>query len=237
VSTAVDTAAAREATGGQATQGAKLTAADGPRKAADGSRLTRSPGLPDGGRPAGPNPANQPPSPATAIPSAPAPGHPASPALVRNATASPPPAEEGNPPEAVASQLASVLAPVARQADGSYKVSLRLQPDELGTVHVDLRLEAGTINVSLHAEGDAARDTLRQNLGQLREQLSGQGFATGQFDVSGGTGSGGSDQHNGPSGRPAADQLPVPDGVAESTRGATVVLGPGSSANKLDVRL
>ena len=67
-------------------------------------------------------------------------------------------------PETVASQLATVLAPAARQTDGSYQVTIHLQPEELGAVHVELHLDGSTVNVSLHADGDATRDMLRQNL-------------------------------------------------------------------------
>jgi flagellar hook-length control protein FliK len=86
----------------------------------------------------------------------------------------------------VATQLATVLAPAARQLDGSYQVTIRLQPEELGAVHVELHLEGSTVNVSLHADGDATRDMLRQNLGQLRQQLESGGLTTGRFDVGSG---------------------------------------------------
>jgi hypothetical protein len=89
-------------------------------------------------------------------------------------------------PEPVATQLATVLAPAARQPDGSYQVNIRLQPEELGLVHVELHLEGSTVNVSLHADGDATRDMLRQNLGQLRQQLASGGLTTGRFDVGSG---------------------------------------------------
>jgi flagellar hook-length control protein FliK len=98
---------------------------------------------------------------------------------------------EGTAAEPVPTQLATVLAPAAHQPDGSYQVNIRLQPEDLGVVHVELHLEAGTVNVSLHAEGDATRDMLRQHLGQLRQQMASAGLSTGRFDVSGGTGSGG----------------------------------------------
>ena len=90
----------------------------------------------------------------------------------------------------VADQLATVLAPAAHQPDGSYQVNIRLQPEDLGVVNVELRLESGTVNVSLHAEGDATGDMLRQNLGQLRQQLANAGLTTGRFDVSTGNGTG-----------------------------------------------
>jgi len=87
-------------------------------------------------------------------------------------------------------QISAALLPAARQADGSYQVNIRLQPEELGVVHVELHLEAGTVNVSLHAEGDATGDMLRQNLGHLRQQMAQSGLTTGNFDVSSGPGMG-----------------------------------------------
>jgi flagellar hook-length control protein FliK len=66
-------------------------------------------------------------------------------------------------------------------------VSIRLQPEELGLVRADVRLDAGTVNISLHAEGDVTRDLLRQNLGQLRQQLADAGLTTGRFDVGSGS--------------------------------------------------
>ena len=90
----------------------------------------------------------------------------------------------------MAAQLATVLSPAARQADGSYQVTIHLQPEDLGAVRVDLHLEAGTVSVSLHAEGDATRDMLRQNLGSCASSSPDSGLSTGQFDVSGGTGGG-----------------------------------------------
>lgn len=86
-------------------------------------------------------------------------------------------------PEPLPTQLATVLVPAAHRPDGSYQVSIRLQPEELGTVHIALHLENGTLNVSLHAEGDATRNLLRQNLNQLRAQLASTGLSTGSFDV------------------------------------------------------
>jgi hypothetical protein len=87
----------------------------------------------------------------------------------------------------IANQLADVIAPAANQPDGTYQVSIHLHPEELGTVHVELHIESGVVNVSVHTEGDATRDLLRQNVGQLRQQLAGSGLATGHFDVESGS--------------------------------------------------
>jgi flagellar hook-length control protein FliK len=142
-------------------------------------------------------------------------------------------------PEPVATQLATVLAPAARQPDGSYQVSIRLQPEELGLVHVELHLEGSTVNVSLHADGDATRDMLRQNLGQLRQQLAGGGLTTGRFDVGNGPASG---EGNGLRGQ---QQAPAPLGTAghEGLAGATTGEGAGApvpslqTSGLLDMRL
>jgi flagellar hook-length control protein FliK len=115
-------------------------------------------------------------------------------------------------------------------------VNIRLYPEQLGTVHVELRLESGTVNVSLQADGDATRDLLRQNLGELRQQLADTGLATGRFDVGGGSqqGSDGTEQNQSGS---SANQL---DDERLSTR-ALDVSDPGQSyqgtTSVLDMRL
>ena len=140
-------------------------------------------------------------------------------------------------PLPVTDQLANAIAPAARQPDGSYQVSIRLHPEELGVVHVELHVEAGVVNVSVHAEGDATRDLLRQNLGQLRQQLANSGLATGHFDV----GSGSQHTGQGEGQPPTVPALgpPAPDGQDPVT-----AVGPASEPallpsvdGALDVRL
>jgi flagellar hook-length control protein FliK len=132
----------------------------------------------------------------------------------------------------VPDQLSSVILPAVRGGDGAYQVNIKLQPEELGVVHVELHLAAGTVNVSLHAEGDATRDMLRQNLGQLRQQLADGGLTTGQFDV--GSGPGANPEETAPtaSDGPADDQAETPP--APATQGQS---GNLLSTSQLDVRL
>jgi flagellar hook-length control protein FliK len=138
----------------------------------------------------------------------------------------------------VSTQLATVLAPAAHQPDGSYQVNIRLQPEDLGVVHVELHLEAGTVNVSLHAEGDATRDMLRQNLGQLRQQMAGTGLSTGRFDVSGGTGSGADGSAGGGHTGAGATNEDQDGPGTDDTDGAASAAGIPPLANgQLDVRL
>jgi flagellar hook-length control protein FliK len=143
----------------------------------------------------------------------------------------------------VADQLATVLAPAAHQPDGSYQVNIRLQPEDLGVVNVELRLESGTVNVSLHAEGDATGDMLRQNLGQLRQQLANAGLTTGRFDVSTGSGTGaGTNQGGlwaGQERAVATTRGPGSDGL-EQTETTAATSGPDTpspTSGLLDVRL
>jgi flagellar hook-length control protein FliK len=132
--------------------------------------------------------------------------------------------------------LATVLGPAVHQADGSYQVSIHLQPEDLGVVHVELHMEAGTVNVSLHADGDATRDLLRQNLDQLRQQLTSTGLTTGRFDVSGGTDGGptsGQQQARAPLGSPAHDDIDDTQAEVPTTAAAVSNLANG----QLDMRL
>ena len=142
-------------------------------------------------------------------------------------------------PETVASQLATVLAPAARQSDGSYQVTIHLQPEELGAVHVELHLDGSTVSVSLHADGDATRDMLRQNLDQLRQQLESGGLSTGRFDVGSGPAS---DGEGGAAGQEQALGSPAVPGYEAQTGEATTggdgrPLVPSSTNTLLDVRL
>jgi flagellar hook-length control protein FliK len=142
-------------------------------------------------------------------------------------------------PAPVATQLATILGPAARQPDGSYQVNIRLQPEELGLVHVELHLEGSTVNVSLHADGGATRDMLRQNLGQLRQQLASGGLTTGRFDV----GSGPASEQDGASGgqeqTPAAVDAPGYEGSssAETSGGGAGPVLSSQINGVLDMRL
>jgi flagellar hook-length control protein FliK len=141
----------------------------------------------------------------------------------------------------LADQLAAVLAPAAHQSDGSYQVNIRLQPEDLGVVNVELRLESGTVNVALHAEGDATGDMLRQNLGQLRQQLTNAGLTTGRFDVSTGSGTGSNQGGLGAGQERTGGAMDGPgyDG-SEQTETTVAASGPDTSSlssGLLDVRL
>jgi flagellar hook-length control protein FliK len=90
----------------------------------------------------------------------------------------------------VAKQLATVVSPFTLRPDGSYTLSIKLQPDGLGDVRLDLRVQAGVVDLQLHASGGDTEDLLRQNLDGIRQQLTDAGFSS----VNVGVGVGGENQ-------------------------------------------
>jgi len=70
--------------------------------------------------------------------------------------------------------------------DGSYGVQLRLHPEDLGAVQVNVDVRHGEISIRLHATNEAARDALRSGLSDLRQQLEDQGLRAGSMEVGSG---------------------------------------------------
>lgn len=115
---------------------------------------------------------------ATAPPVAPAPVQAPGPTAPATPTGPPAPAI----PTAT-SQLVAVLAPLRARSDGTTKLSLSLRPEELGRVNVDLRIERGTVHVTLRAEQPTTVELLRDTIDDLRGQLHDRGISTGEFSV------------------------------------------------------
>jgi flagellar hook-length control protein FliK len=65
--------------------------------------------------------------------------------------------------------------------DGSVK--LRLSPPELGSLRIEIKVDGGQMTARLDAETPAARDTLLDNLPQLRDRLQQQDIKVVRFDV------------------------------------------------------
>lgn len=57
-----------------------------------------------------------------------------------------------------------------------YRATLKLNPEKLGSLDIELSLEKGRLSVSIHASEEAARETLEAEIQRLREVLEGQGF-------------------------------------------------------------
>jgi flagellar hook-length control protein FliK len=65
-------------------------------------------------------------------------------------------------------------------------MSLKLYPEELGAVQVEVSLRGGEISLALHAADDLAKDVLRGVLPQLREQLEATGLTATDVTVDSG---------------------------------------------------
>ncbi len=151
-------------------------------------------------------------------------------------------------------QVAAAFGGLLRGPDGSYQVQLNLLPAHLGAVNISVELRGGEVSIHLHAIDTGARDLLRDNLQNLRQDLINMGLKANQLDVgsgrddaarqwnqhqglNGGSGSGGDSRGSGSDGRDSSgyergDDVYLGDesGAGSTTRGQ---LGGDS----LDVRV
>ncbi|GAA3273236.1 hypothetical protein GCM10020218_017760 [Dactylosporangium vinaceum] len=77
----------------------------------------------------------------------------------------------------VAPQLLSVLSPLRKGTDGVHRMTLRLEPDELGPVSIVAEVRDGSISVQLRADHEAGQAALQAALPELQQDLSSAGFA------------------------------------------------------------
>ncbi len=100
----------------------------------------------------------------------------------REGAAGPPPVFSApETPRNVALQIAEVI-----RASGERAVELRLQPEELGRVHLTMSQDAtGTLTVSLNAERAETLDLLRRNIDMLGADLRELGYESVDFSFSG----------------------------------------------------
>lgn len=82
-------------------------------------------------------------------------------------------------PSQVSRTLASII------ARGGGRLTLRLSPQALGDVRVDVELREGTANATFRAENEAARDLLKGNLDALRNALERRGVRVERLEVVG----------------------------------------------------
>ena len=88
------------------------------------------------------------------------------------------------PPQA---QVLSAMSPLLTGPDGTHRVTVHLEPENLGKVRVQLSLSGGEVAVHLIAADAATRETLRQGLPELRAQLELSGLRTAGMDVQSGS--------------------------------------------------
>jgi flagellar hook-length control protein FliK len=88
----------------------------------------------------------------------------------------------------VSEQVASATTARAQlvRRGGNTDFYLRLEPPELGTVHVHLQTSEGSVSARLVASSEAARAALESQLPDLRSRLGSAGVNVGGLDVSNG---------------------------------------------------
>ncbi|HET7488823.1 MAG TPA: flagellar hook-length control protein FliK, partial [Acidimicrobiales bacterium] len=91
-------------------------------------------------------------------------------------------ADPALPPHA---QVAGLARSFLRRPDGTYRVALRLTPEHLGVVHVELELSGTDVALRLGAESAAARDALVAGADRLRADLEAAGLSATLIDVTG----------------------------------------------------
>ena len=97
---------------------------------------------------------------------------------------------------------------------GTNRITLKLNPRELGDMQIQIRMEDAKVSVEITAQNPVVREALVQNLDQLKETLSRRDIAMERFDVM--TGNGQTSNQSFREGRQAAqprfDDMPYPDG-------------------------
>jgi hypothetical protein len=114
----------------------------------------------------------------------------------------PVPATPAPEPRAVAQQVVRAVVPLRKLPDGTHRVVLELRPAELGTVRVELSVDAGTVHVGMRADTPGTDALLHAALPEVRAQLDAAGLAAGRVAV----GFGAEGGQGGPAWRAAADR-------------------------------
>jgi flagellar hook-length control protein FliK len=123
---------------------------------------------------------------------------PVAPAATSEASAPAPAAGEVSPEVDLHDQVVPVIVRQARlvSAGSSHELTVRLDPDHLGPLHVRISLVEGALSVGLTAANADAQRALETALPQLRGALADSGLRLDRLDVAlrdGGNGSNGSD--------------------------------------------
>ncbi|MCP5029127.1 MAG: hypothetical protein GY929_22870 [Actinomycetia bacterium] len=77
----------------------------------------------------------------------------------------------------------SIASTVRTLQDGSHRLLLRLHPEELGSVVMELTVSGGRVDVRLLAQQVGTRDLLSQTADELRQDLDQNGLSLGSMDV------------------------------------------------------
>lgn len=147
------------------------------------------------------------------------------------AAPAPAPAPAPHPP---ARQVIAHVSPLLEGPEGTYELTVRLHPEELGGVAIDVRLAGGEVSLSMRAETQIGHTTLRDSLPALRAELEAAGVTAGSLDLASWTG----DQAGTPQDAPGRRTAP-----SDLTFGGDVPLAQPDPAttdaddNAVDVRM
>ncbi|WP_030177113.1 flagellar hook-length control protein FliK [Spirillospora albida] len=156
---------------------------------------------------------------------------PATPVTEVHAPDAPAPASRPAPPPAT--QVAMQILPLREGPDGVHRLTVHLNPVDLGPVSVVAEVRDGTVHLQLSGMEDGAHDALRAALPELRKELEDGGFSSCTLDLTREAPHGRQEHQNrtlpGPGRPPAAmEDVPLPDEQPQP------VTRPGS---RLNVRL
>jgi flagellar hook-length control protein FliK len=111
-----------------------------------------------------------------------APGLATAPAAALNAPGGTAPAQAPALPSP-AQQVAMLLTPLRRGPDGTHRLTIELNPDNLGPISVVAEVRGGAIAVQLHGSTEAGRAALHAALPELRQDLLDAGFGACSLDL------------------------------------------------------
>lgn len=127
---------------------------------------------------------------------------------------------------------------VVHDAKGSGQMTIRLNPEELGELKIQIRMDDGNrVKIEVQASSSSVKDLLMSNLDSLREALSGKEFSMERFDVSTGGGFGGSLSEQQGNHQQQSTPRFARNGGYGQTQAATVRYMTDETDNLLDVRL
>jgi len=110
------------------------------------------------------------------------------PSLASRASGSQVSGMKGMPPSLKPADLPQVMLRIASSlqegGETNYRANLKLNPEKLGTLDIELKLESGRLSVSIRADQEAAREALEAEIERLRSVLEGQGFTEVSLELS-----------------------------------------------------
>jgi flagellar hook-length control protein FliK len=142
-----------------------------------------------------------------------------------------------------ATQLAERLVPLQKGPDGVHRLTIHLNPVDLGPISVTAEVRGGDIHVHLAGATDAAREALRAALPELRRELQASGSGSSSLDVSHDAPGRGTPDQSGAPGRqtrehqPGSRTDPGREERAEQHRASTRESAPRPGRTGLDLHV